>query len=737
MEQRKLNLNAPLLSVRRFSNIATTSDGAKTKILENSRFNRRHTLPLYKPDASLDQVTEPVAVPFHWEQIPGKAKDDSLETLKLPEEVSVAPMVPPTKSLDIGTHHKGKRESTAPNKEASVTPGISHRKLMDAVKHHDEKPEPMVPKDVSVSQRNPPGRELDLVKHHNETKPRDQSVSMRKIKAYSSDDRVNKLSFSGKGANEKAGLDSNDDDDVYSDALETLSPKDSISMNCSATVQSGFDFPPVKPPGTFSTDQQTRDFMMSRFLPAAKAMAMEPAHHASRKQPIAVESSRQITKVVNEYRTPPPNKSQSSTIPHYDQDIEEKESEDECDGYENSGHISTQACGWFPRLCFKNSVGFLNPIPGLKLRTQVSMSSTIDVEKLNRATYTRSYSQTVKKHFKDAANKLKQDSGGQSPKLLEVENKLSCASNRFIYASDRQTVSRTSPFKRSTGTSPFRRAGCASPHRNEVPQSSFRGREFPGIPKEAEDLRARRLNMYKGISKSQELSSYYGSRRGSRPASPIVEKTLYVDTIHKTGILFPDSRSSSFNEYVDPAKRDFKAPLKSREIKEAAAEKSSFQDAECLNFLEGESKLDKKVFGSADADSASLSDKANMMEEQSKALVCISATSDGNVNSYGEQISIEDDKGKVKNSTVHTPLPPILPKTPSESWLQRTLPSISSQNPLSHSYRGTSFQSKWQDPKMSSTNTKWETIVKSSYLRQDHVRYSEELIPHASEHSKS
>ncbi|KAG5235071.1 Polyadenylate-binding protein [Salix suchowensis] len=698
MEQRRLNLNAPLLSVRRFSNTATTSDGAQTKKLENSRFNRRHTLPLYKPDASLDQVTEPVAVPFHWEQIPGKAKDDSLETLKLPEE-------------------------------ASVTPGISRRTLMDAVKHH---------KDASVTQTNPRGRVLDLVKNHNETKPRYRSVSMSKIKAYSSDDRVNKSSFSGEVANEKAGLDSNDDDDVYSDALETLSPKDSISMNCSATGLSGFDVPPVKPPGTFSTDRQTRDFMMSRFLPAAKAMAMEPAHHASRKQPMAVESSRQITKVVHENRTPPPNKSQRFIIPHYDQDIEEKESEDECDGYENSGHLlSTKACGWFPRLCFKNSVGLLNPIPGLKLRTQVSMSSTIDVEKLSRATSSRSYSQTVKKHFKDAANKLKQDTGGQPPKLLEVENKLSCASNRFIYASDRQTMSRTSPFRRSAGTSPFRRAGCVSPRRNEVPQSSFRGREFPGNPKEAEDLRAKRLNLYKGNSKSQELSSYNGSRRGSRPASPVVEKTLYVDTIHKAGILFPDSRSSSFNEYVDSAKRDFKAPLKSREIKEAAAEEHSFQDAEGLNFLEGESKLEKKFFGSADADSASLSDKANMMNEQSKALVCISAASDGNVNSYDEQISIENDKGKVKNSIFQTPLPPILPRTPSESWLRRTLPSISSQNPLSHSYRGTSFQSKWQDPKMSSTDTKWETIVKSSYLRQDHVRYSEELIPHASEHSKS
>ncbi|CAK7350414.1 unnamed protein product [Dovyalis caffra] len=738
MEERKLNLNAPLLSVRRFSNIATTSDGAKTKKLENSRLNRRHTLPPYKPDTSLDQVTEPVAVPFHWEQIPGRAKDNSSEPPQVPEVASVTPKVPPRRSLDIVRHHKGKREPKVP-KEASAMPRISSRRVLDVVKHQKEKPEPKAPKETSVTQRNPPRKVLDLVKHHKEKKPTDQSVSRPKIEANSFNEKVKKLDYSREGAKVKAGVnsDDDDDDDVYSDALDTLSPTDSVSMNCSASGLSGFDVPVVKPSGTFSKDQQTRDFMMSRFLPAAKAMALEPAHYASRKQPVAAEQSRQITKVVHGNRTPPPIKSQSIIIPHHDQDIEEKESEDECDEYEDYGNISTKACGWFPRLCFKNSLGLLNPIPGLKLRTQASMSSTHDVEKLGRVAYNRSHCQTVKKHFKDAANKLKQESGGQSPRLLEAENKLSCASNRFIYASDRQTMSRTSPFRCSAGTSPFRRSGCVSPYRNEMPQSPFRGRGFLGIPKEAEDLRTSRLNLYKGVSKSQDLSSYYGAKRGSRPVSPLVEKTLYIDTVHKAGIFFPDSRSSNIKECVDSARRDFTTPLKSRGMKEAAAEESSFQDEERLKFIEAESELENKVSGSADADSASLSDKADMMEDQSKALVCISATTDGNVNIDGDQISKEGDSGIVKNSLVQSPLPPILPKTPSESWLWRTLPSITSQNPLSHLHRGTSFQNKWQDPKTSSTNTKWETIVKSSYLHHDHVRYSEELIPHASEHSKS
>ncbi|KAJ6364325.1 hypothetical protein OIU76_029300 [Salix suchowensis] len=512
--------------------------------------------------------------------------------------------------------------------------------------------------------------------------------------------------------------------------LKLCLPTDSISMNCSASGLSGFDVPVVKPSGTFSKDRQTQDFMMSRFLPAAKAMALEPPHYASRKQPVVAEQLRQITKVVHGNRTPPPCNSQSIIISQYGKDIEEKESEDEHDEYEGSGNISTKARGWFPRLCFKNSLGLLNPIPGLKVRTQASMSSTHDVEKPGRASPSRSVSQIVKKHFKDAANKLKQDRGGQSPRLVEAENKLSCASNRFIYASDRQTMGRTSPFRRSAGTSPFRRSGCVSPYRNEAPQSPFHGRGSLGIPKEAGDFRASRLNLYKGISKSQELSSYYGAKRGSRPVSPIVEKTLHVDTVHKAGILFPYSRSSNIREHVDSGKRDVKTALKSREMKEAAGEESSFQDRELLDFLEAESEVKNNyVSGSADAVSASLSDKPDLMEDHSKALVCISATTEENVNI--------DDAGNVKNSLVQSPLPPSLLKTPSESWLWRTLPSISSQNPLSHLYRRTSFQSKWQDTNTPSTNTKWENIVKSSYLHHDHVRYSEELIPHASEHLKN
>lgn len=73
-------------------------------------------------------------------------------------------------------------------------------------------------------------------------------------------------------------------------------------------------------------------------------------------------------------------------------------------------------------------------------------------------------------------------------------------------------------------------------------------------------------------------------------------------------------------------------------------------------------------------------------------------------------------KGDVKVNFDSDSLPPRL-KSPSESWLDRALPSVPSGSP---------FTPKKQSPRLSSSyETKWETIVRSSNLHHDHVRYSE------------
>ncbi|PQP91648.1 uncharacterized protein Pyn_14440 [Prunus yedoensis var. nudiflora] len=48
-------------------------------------------------------VTEPVAVPFNWEHIPGKAKEDKEPEPQPREETSVTPRLPPGKPIDYVT----------------------------------------------------------------------------------------------------------------------------------------------------------------------------------------------------------------------------------------------------------------------------------------------------------------------------------------------------------------------------------------------------------------------------------------------------------------------------------------------------------------------------------------------------------------------------------------------------------------------------------------------------------
>ncbi|XP_031281917.1 uncharacterized protein LOC116140427 [Pistacia vera] len=657
MEERKLNFNAPLLSVRRFSTSVASSDGKNGKIIEDSRPNRRYTIPFYRSDLNLEQVTEPVAVPFFWEQTPGQPKDGGPEPQQL-EEASVTPRLPPRRDLDIIKYPL--------EKEVEDRPKIESCSLIDGVTRYD----------------------------------------------------------CSKEGNEEKNLYLEDDDDVYSDAVDALSPTDSFSMSCSVSGVSGSDGPVIKRAGTFSTDPQTRDFMMSRFLPAAKAMALEPPQYASRRQPVAVEQPRQVVKVISEDRKPPFN--ESIVIPHYGEDTDEGESEDEVDEYDESGNLSSRGCGLFPRLCLNKSLCLLNPVPGLKVRTHSSMSSTSEVRKSGKATYAQTHSQTIKKHARDSVYKHQSDSGVQSPKLiLGIENKMTNGSNRFTCSNEQDMSNRSSPYRRGI-----------SPYRNERPQSPFRGVGFLGVPKETENIRATRLNLSdKSSSKSQELLPYQSFKRGSGSLSPAVEKTLYVDTVKFAKISSSNSFSSDTMGQMDLVRKSFETSMGRRGIEETASAESLLQDVKCLNIAKGGNILETKTVGSMKAKQSSFSGilHPGELNQECKSSELVKVVDDGNLNGSKEQYLEKDDPGCLNSDFEQSPLPPPLPQKPSESWLWRTLPSVSSQNSFSPSYRSR-FHPKRQD---SNTSTKWETIVKTSYSHHDHKRYSEELTAHFSQQSKT
>ncbi|KAF8097442.1 hypothetical protein N665_0289s0029 [Sinapis alba] len=73
--------------------------------------------------------------------------------------------------------------------------------------------------------------------------------------------------------------------------------------------------------------------------------------------------------------------------------------------------------------------------------------------------------------------------------------------------------------------------------------------------------------------------------------------------------------------------------------------------------------------------------------------------------------------------------PPPLPETPSRSWLRKTL--LPPVNPRSYGVVLGQVGTKKPDQEIIES-TKWETIVKTSYVHNDHVRYSQELVVHPS-----
>ena len=105
-------------------------------------------------------------------------------------------------------------------------------------------------------------------------------------------------------------------------------------------------------------------------------------------------------------------------------------------------------------------------------------------------------------------------------------------------------------------------------------------------------------------------------------------------------------------------------------------------------------------------------------------------TSKGSVNQNTNKLVADD------SVVVQSTFTPPLPKSPSESWLSRKLPSVSPRGSVSNSSLHLKVHSGKLSAKDPASGAKWETIVKSSHLRHDHRWYSE-VIKHNLNFSKA
>ncbi|XP_061356411.1 uncharacterized protein LOC133300842 [Gastrolobium bilobum] len=664
MDERKLNINAPLMSVRRSSGPSPSLAEAKRKILE-----KQQALPYYKSDTTLDQITEPVAVPFNWEHIPGRPKGNG-------------------------------GSEPQPLEEASITPN------------------PCLP----------PGMSTNVAKQPLEKECNVANKFRSSSKSNSLSDSVSKIDCDKEGKDEKIKNveedDDDDDDDVYSDALETLSPTESFSMNCSVSGVSGLDNLDASKSGISSTDKQTQDFMMSRFLPAAKAMTLKPPQYASRKQPLLTEQPRDVIKLVPQQKKSFVNRYITDIIPYSGEcQEEEEESGDETDDYAN---ISAKGCGLFPRLWDRNSLCLLNPMPESKMGNQFPMCSAYEVGKPNKNSNIRSYkpAPAIKKAW-DAIHKSKSSSGAASPDM-HLRKKWTSESNRFTYSGELKQLSRLSSFRRSSGTVAAAAAGISSFQRK--PQSPFPGARLLGDSKHAESNQSGKLKFLSREHESIKEVLSQGAKKSSNSGSLTMEKTLHIDTA--STVKLSCSNSSS----IDSSSIGHTQRIDTVVGKERNSTVDSFQDMKYLQA--SEENLDSEVLSSMDANSSTLSSMLYLMAKEDKAerlttdqeinqesmsLQLVQSSFDEDAMINNQQIVVVEDSGKVGAEYALHPLPPPLPKSPSESWLCRALPLVSLKNPFLHSNQGTQSHSKRQSFNRSSSYTKWETIVKTSNLHHDHV----------------
>ncbi|XP_019159190.1 PREDICTED: uncharacterized protein LOC109155929 isoform X2 [Ipomoea nil] len=588
MEDKRLNLNQPLLSVRRNSSIVGKDDMTRS---QNDLFGRKRSVPqppCYKSELKSGPVSNPGVVPFFWEQIPGKPKDE-------------------------------------------VKPEADHTR---------ERPVPKLP----------PGRTSVANQRSSDNGP--GSFNSSKAVVEDNDDNY----------------ESADEEDVFLDALDTLSrTQSSVFLNCSV---SGLDEPEGRP----STDPQTREFMINRFLPAAKAMASETVseipQYAPKKMQAFQEQPRQLNKVVKPDRQPQKLYAHSSARHYYQPRDYEEESDDDDYSHED---IPVKACGLLPSFCFRGSFGFLNPVPGMSVRTRVPKPPGSRMQ--------------ARSSYAGLCSGVETD---------ESEKKLTFKSN------NNQRPEESSLYKLQNSD--------VSDNHNKPPETNV-SIDALGLPKKA-------------CKSFQELIAAEDSLVQQDSDNCVAEKTVYVDTVHKLESPVPKSSSPEAKGTIEILVTTVKKHMVDH-----------FQDdAEKLTSVDEEAKTMPIVQETSNFNSLSAADELNSKpggkpgnddgQEQyyEETITSVKAAN----NDVDEGLLKQDRTAKPENpheegEFKEFPVPPPLPKSPSDSWLFRTLPSLSTKNSAFHPKQGTG-NPRNQAPK-------WETIVKTTKWQGQHLRNSQELMP--------
>ncbi|XP_073008257.1 uncharacterized protein [Typha latifolia] len=675
MADKRLDFEAPLLSVRRFSAAATAtaSSSSLEKGKDEGLMNRRRSsLPFYKSDLKSGPVRNPGVVPFVWEQRPGQPKGNP-DSNSSPSRPPMAPKLPPCVGNSVRT-----RRTIRSSPTVEAKPPVEN---------------PLPPPEEPVRR---------------EDKVFEEMVEMQQ--------EERNVAYSNIGDDEKEeDKNEEEEEDNFSDALDTLSRTESFFMNCSVSGMSGLP-DSANTSGGFSNDPQVKDFMMGRFLPAAQAVAIGSPQYTFRKGRQAKKPVETI--MAGEHRRPVqlPRQHTPNYVSQYAKGVEGgvsyEEDEEEDEDYDDKRYLPSKGCGLLPKFCLKSSFCLLNPVPGVKVRGRLPPPrGRRSGSPLIRSSVNATLGQVEDEHSWDAVYKHKM--GQRYQPQVEDGSKLTSESNQLNYWSDSQTADGSSPFHRSTGEgiSPYRDEAPASPVRNE--KSSL------GVP--IREGRSSRTDQSDSCEKDSEhyweATTPHSSRQGSGSMSPAGEKTLYVDSVN-----MQDTRDSE-SSYLDVV-TEISTEVNSGENDFELGERSQRMEEGCIVEARESDELQRKV---AEIVVPHLSN-------------CLERPKDGEMD--GNKISKQDIKNDglmhlegdhVKKDVTRLPstIPLQLPKSPSDSWLSRTLPTVSSKKPSSQSFLGIQFQPKKQ-ALHASTDPKLETSSKLSKPQHRQIRFAEVLSKPAS-----
>lgn len=656
MEDKKLNFNLPFLSVRRNSPAATSQKDDKGKT--GNSLPAAPPLPSYRWELKSGSIRNPGAVPFQWEQTPGTPKEVSKQETRNHGRPPIAPKLPPGRCPQASQQHS---HQVIPNENSSQI--------------------------VSVAC--------------------DFQSGLHQVENFKIFERYDEITE--KGMHSESG----DSDESYVDAPDTLSRTESFFINCSVSGLNGTDGFDTEPSENFLTDTKTLEFMMDRFLPAAKAMASETPQCAFKNESITREQPQQSKKIVSSGK--PLLRYGPSFAKRYSychETEEEQEEEDSDDDYNQHKKIPG-VCGLLPRFCSRSSLGILNAVPAMSMRTRVPIYAANTTQ--NRASSVGSYGESVNESKRDNSELKSMDEIQTS----ELEVNKTNSGNEHVQLENRDASS-----------------SCNAPF------SLIEEQEVIGVPDETKRT---------GINAKtfQELLADQGSPEESDARVPVLEKTLYVDTMK---IVETESTASC----SPPTEEDANGVTVSGEVLKTSANKvDQMQLIDILpeaikkldiGYEKGKLPPDGHTFDGVGIVSAmgklnpkGVMDVPEAYGENEDMDISSTITINVKVMDKDSSESLDDRPPKElalekRTHPIHSqfPVPPSLPKSPSDSWLGRTLPSIS----MKKSYLRPSFavvtNQQNHGPGLKAPrgdgDITWETFVKCTKVRQHHSCHSKEPL---------